>query len=230
MGVCKRHTRRGRSSNPNIQTLVGEVFGRLTVLKDDGSRSSSGAVSWLCRCSCGSLTHRVGSILKRTPNSSCGCYTIDRMKASKFAKTHGMSATKVYKNWFSMKRRCTDPKHKNYKEYGARGIKVCESWLSFEIFYKDMGGPPKGMTLDRKDNNKGYYKDNCRWASHTVQMNNTRKNTYLILNGITKTMAEWARDPVIIALGLDYYTIRGRRTVCKWSDSKILTTPHKNKE
>jgi hypothetical protein len=99
---------------------------------------------------------------------------------------HGMYGTKTYNTWHSMKKRCKNKSEASFKHYGERGITVCEKWLTFEGFYEDMGDRPDGMTLDRIDNNKGYFKDNCRWASKTTQSSNKRtfKNNKLGIKGV----------------------------------------------
>ena len=90
-----------------------------------------------------------------------------------FIKNNGISKTRAYKSWVEMKRRCNDPKRPQYKHYGARGIIICDRWLeSFRNFYEDMGERPEGMTLDRIDNSKGYYKENCRWSTCKTQSEN----------------------------------------------------------
>lgn len=89
--------------------------------------------------------------------------------------THGLSRSKTYRVWTNMKRRCLVRSHPTYKHYGARNIKICEQWLKFENFYKDMGEAPIGKSLDRVDNEKGYDKENCRWATPKEQNLNTRR-------------------------------------------------------
>jgi len=107
--------------------------------------------------------------------------------------------------WYAMHRRCYNPKCSGYINYGARGIKVCAQWSVFEIFYKDMGPSPIGTSLDRKNNNKGYYKTNCRWATRVQQENNRRNNVRITFKGRTQTLAEWSRE-----LGINHSTLHNR--------------------
>jgi len=111
------------------------------------------------------------------------------------AKTHGWTGTKTYKVWSSMKERCLNKDHKNFANYGGRGIAVCERWQTFENFLADMGPAPERMSLDRKDNDAGYSPENCRWATQLTQANNRSSNHPVTAFGETKTRAEWLRDP-----------------------------------
>jgi hypothetical protein len=107
-------------------------------------------------------------------------------------KTHGYASRgpkpPTYQSWCDMKRRCLDPLRQGYENYGGRGIKVCERWLFFGNFLQDMGECPKGLTLERIDNNKGYYKDNCKWATRAEQSRNKReyKNSTSGVRGVAK--------------------------------------------
>ena len=100
----------------------------------------------------------------------------------------------TYTSWQSMKQRCLAPKHEQYKNYGARGITICDRWLhSFENFLEDMGERPKGKTLGRLDSNGNYEKNNCKWQTSLEQGQHKRNNQYLTLGNTTLTFAQWAR-------------------------------------
>jgi hypothetical protein len=102
--------------------------------------------------------------------------------------------SKTYLAWQYMKARCNNSKSQNYKYYGGRGITICDRWLnSFKNFLEDMGEKPKGLTLERIDNNGNYEPDNCKWATWIEQRNNTRSNRWISYNGETRTVAQWAR-------------------------------------
>jgi hypothetical protein len=109
-------------------------------------------------------------------------------------KRHGVG-TSTYNIWQGMVARCRSPKSKDYARYGGRGITVCESWFSFPNFLADMGERPTGLTLDRRDNNAGYNKENCRWATQQEQDANKRNSVHITAFGETKILAEWVRDP-----------------------------------
>lgn len=106
--------------------------------------------------------------------------------------THGKSYSKEYNTWSSMKARCINKSSSKYSAYGGRGITICTRWFVFENFFDDMGPQPKGMTLERIDNDLGYSPENCKWASMAEQQRNKRNNVYLTYNGETKTLTEWA--------------------------------------
>src|SRR5215510_2760970 len=136
-----------------------------------------------------------------------------------FRPEHGLTGTRVYKTWRSMKERCLNPKNPSYKCYGGRGIKICERWLSFENFLADMGDKPLGLTLERKDNNGDYTPENCYWATAKEQARNRGTNRYLTYNGITKTLTEWAEEKGMSPAAL------ARRLNAEWSLEEALTLP-----
>lgn len=147
----------------------GQRYGRLLVLVRDGSDKFK-AATWKCRCDCGRTTIVVGQELIKGTTKSCGC--LQKELARELMVRHGHTRTKVYAVWASMIARCSNPDHQAWKRYGGRGIKVCQRWHKFENFLTDMGQPPLKKSLDRINNGKGYYKNNCRWASRKVQANN----------------------------------------------------------
>lgn len=116
--------------------------------------------------------------------------------------------TSEYYRWRAMKDRCLNPRNKDYRHYGGRGITICERWFRFENFLCDMGRCPKGMTLERKDTNKGYSPENCIWAPWQAQQQNTRKNVFITAFGKTQHLSAWARE-----LGIPVVTIFQRMKV-----------------
>ena len=109
-------------------------------------------------------------------------------------RNHGKSNDSIYRIWKGMKNRCNNHGNDNYIRYGARGIRVCTRWLSFKNFYEDMGDKPKGMSLDRIDNNGDYCKKNCRWATRKQQQRNMRSNHFIAYRGREQCISAWAEE------------------------------------
>lgn len=109
-------------------------------------------------------------------------------------KRHGMRYTRAYRIWTGMMSRCRNPRAHAFERYGGRGIMVCDRWLDFAAFFEDMGDPPQGKTLDRIDNERGYSKENCRWATSTEQNNNSSANVHVTAFGVTKPLKQWAAE------------------------------------
>ena len=130
----------------------------------------------LYRCDCGTEKEIMDSSVKRGNTKSCGCLLRENgRKTAKLNTTHGMRYTKEYECWKSMKQRCSNPNKDGYKNYGGRGIKVCDRWLnSFENFYADMGPKPVGHSIDRINNDGNYEPKNCKWSSNSDQAYNRR--------------------------------------------------------
>jgi hypothetical protein len=129
-----------------------------------------------------------------------------------------------YSCWSNMKQRCKNPKSPEYKNYGARGIKVCDRWEIFDNFLEDMGKRPGSeYSLERINGGKNYEPSNCKWATLKEQNNNTRRNVKLTHGGKTQTLTAWSEE-----LGLPFYTLRQRYRY-GWSDERILTQPYQER-
>lgn len=156
--------------------LTGIKFARLAVIERDMSyppATGGKSVFWRCFCDCMRTVSVRGAKLKNGETTSCGCARNDAIRRT--ATTHKMTGTKIYRIWKGMISRCTYPSSTSYPWYGARGITVCSKWRSFENFYADVGDPPPGKSLDRRDNNGNYEPGNCRWATKEEQTTNRRK-------------------------------------------------------
>jgi hypothetical protein len=171
--------------------LIGQKFGRLTVLEYAGDRK------WNCVCGCGEKSRVQTGHLRNGDTKSCGCLhrelTRKRLKGTAFGRTHGMTGTATHGTWKAMVSRCTNKSHKNYSHYGGRGITICEHWRKFENFLADMGEKPKGLTLERIDNDGNYEPGNCRWATQAEQSRNHSRNHNITLFGITLCLSDWAK-------------------------------------
>jgi hypothetical protein len=207
-----------------VHDLTGQRFGMLTVVERSGS-NTRGRATWQCRCDCGNDVIVVGSDLISNKSTSCGCKRSASLSAfNKETKTsHGMRYTRLYREWRSMKNRCSCENWEDYGNYGGRGITVCPEWAdSFEAFrdWALANGYRDDLTLDRRDVDGNYEPSNCRWATQAQQANNKRNSRYLEYNGEVKTVKEWADE-----LGLNYSTLYSRITTKGWSTEKALTTP-----
>lgn len=206
---------------PNIHNfldLQGSNFGRLIVLGFAGTNKSRNSL-WFCRCECGLITKVQSGNLKNGTTTSCGCFMVEQMIEMKTTHGHRVNykSSPTYASWESMSQRCNNPKYHRYPDYGGRGIQVCQRWLKFENFLADMGERPEGKTLERKENDKGYYPENCKWATVIEQANNKRNNHFLTYEGKTQTIAQWANE-----IGMLRSVLSSRIHRC-WSIEKALT-------
>lgn len=164
-----KRTMSEKTPNP----VAGTPFGRWTVTDSTPVRKGRDLYFNL-KCTCGNTGLKSKGSLVSGKSSSCGCLHSELLSVR--AKTHGMSATPIYAVWNMMRQRCQVPTNKQYKDYGGRGIKVCEKWQNFEGFFEDMGLTPfEGASIERNDTNGDYEKANVRWANREEQNNNTRK-------------------------------------------------------
>lgn len=180
------------------------------------------AAYWNCECKCGKLFVILAG--NRRKQESCGC--VAHQNVIKAATTHGMTNSSEYNIWKGICKRCRLKSDPAYYKYGGRGIDVCDRWFdSFQNFYADMGPRPKGMSIDRIDNDKGYSLDNCRWATYTAQSRNKRSNHLIEYNGKKMCITEWSEKT-----GIRKDTLRRRLVNYKWPVEKALTTPVNREE
>lgn len=181
-----------------MNNLVGRRFGRLVVIEDSGTKRSKGGHTyrmWRCKCDCGNYKELSTGNLTSGNTKSCGCLKADRN--SYIYTTHGESKSKLYSVWGTIKDRCYRENCKGYKNYGARGIRMCESWKNdFQKFHDWAmeNGYREGLTIERKDINGNYCPENCIWVPRAEQSKNRRNCHYITYRGATKTLSEWSRE------------------------------------
>lgn len=200
--------------------LTSMTFGLLTVLRFKRIRTFSDGSKrpvWECRCKCSNITEVIHNNLIRGGTKSCGCLKDNRSKI-----THGHSIGKMsrtYAAWSAMKYRCLARSCNAFPNYGGRGIKICDRWMRFENFLKDMGECPPHLTLERIDNDDNYRPGNCEWREMAEQNRNRRDSVKLTVGGNTLNASVWCRT-----LGMAKSTLHNRLRR-GWTSEKALTTP-----
>lgn len=165
---------------PAFIDLTGQRFGRLTVIRTASERTKTGNFQWVCYCDCGTEVNVISNNLRNGHTKSCGCY--ERERISETQATHRQSHKRLYNVWSGMKQRCYNKKSKFYKDYGGRGIKVCEEWRhDYQAFHDwayangyDEAAPKWKCTIDRIDVDGDYHPENCRWVDMKTQRHNRR--------------------------------------------------------
>lgn len=203
--------------------LTGQKFGRLVVIKRV-ENDKYGNHRWLCQCDCKHEVIVLGFNLKTGHTKSCGCLqkekTIER--STKHGHKKNGKPTREYKSWADMIQRCTNPNDQQWKDYGGRNIKVCKRWLGkdgFIHFIADMGRCPLGCTLERRKNKKGYYLDNCKWATPKEQARNRRNNRYEMYKGKNRLFVELCEE-----YNMPYMVVYNRFYNYGWTLEEALTT------
>jgi hypothetical protein len=196
-----------------FKDITGEVFGELTVLGYAGVKrhpSKKTSSLWVCRCACGKEIIAHGVNLKKGTAKTCGCSR----------GSHHMSDTPEYIAWEAINQRCNNQENPNYKNYGARGISMCERWRSFEAFIEDVGPRPSSKhSIDREDNSGGYTPENCRWATGKIQHRNKRSNRIITIGGVSRCLVEWCEITGVSANGFIKRVKKG------WADKDLLSPP-----
>lgn len=176
---------------------VGYKYGMLLVLSEGKTVKSitnnrhNTTVYWICQCDCGKLKEISGNDLRSGDTKSCGCQRY--IMSSKGSRTHGLSKSLEYDIWVHIKQRCTNPENKAFHNYGKRQITMCDRWIeSFENFYADMGRKPKGLSVERRDNDGNYEPSNCYWGTRSEQSRNRRDNIWLEHDGENMVLQDWA--------------------------------------
>lgn len=198
---------------------IGNRYGRLEVLTFQEVVNSSAA--WKCRCDCSKEVTVRGSDLRAGKTLSCGCFNREMTRNMLLEHGHATRRCKsrTFLAWQEAKRRCFNPGRKNYPDYGGRGITMCASWeRSFPKFLEDMGECPDGLSLDRRDNDGNYCKDNCRWATRMEQNNNSRNCHYIRFEGRSQSIAAWAREMSLPSRVLRWRIYAG------WTIARAFTT------
>ena len=229
------------SHYPHSKDLTGEVFDKLTVVERIGHGYDHRNYYW-CKCKCENMVVRNDSELRKGRKCSCGCdaekaYRMAGKRISKSRTTHGLSSTKLYKIWKSMRARCNRPTDKAYYQYGGRGIKVCPEWNNlkdgfinfynwahangYSDYYETHND--KYISIDRIDVDGNYCPENCRWVNNYVQSNNRTSNIYFQLDRYVFTLTIWSR-----ILNINRATMHDRLNELKWSlKDSVLTIPNK---
>jgi hypothetical protein len=182
-----RRYERGLPQRPRKPIVAGEKFGYLIAI-ERSRRAAKEPAKWNCQCICGKTVSVVSGSLRNGNTASCGC------KAYEGRTKHGMSKSHIYGIWLQMLARCERAEHPMFHHYGGRGIKVSEPWHEFAQFNTDMSPKPKGMSLERRNNDGPYSKENCVWASQKSQCNNTRRTIRIIFKGRTLSLTQWAEQ------------------------------------
>lgn len=198
-----------------MKDLSGMRFGRYIVLEFSHRKGKN--YYWKCKCDCGNERVVNSGGLNNGQSRSCGCYNRE------IITKHGLDGNKLYHVLLGMKNRCYSDKSNSYKDYGGRGIKVCEEWLNNPQVFVDWAlenGYKEGLSIERIDVNGNYEPSNCKWANKKEQANNTRTNIYYIYEGRTLTLSQWAEE-----LGMKMNTLHYRLRIKGWNIEKAFKKP-----
>lgn len=200
------------------QKHIGKKYSRLVIL--DLDHISNNHRYYKCKCDCGKMVVVGFAHLRSGAIKSCGCLWEENKH--EYRKKHGFAKKEpLYSTWRGIKQRCYNKNHSRYKEYGGRGIVMCEDWKNNYLIFRKWAlesGYKTGLTIDRINNEAGYYPNNCRWVTNKVQQSNKRTNHFITFNGETKTISEWAYEK-----GISASLLQARIGKLGWSIEKALT-------
>lgn len=204
--------------------IIGKKFGKLVVI-GRSENTKQGKAKWICKCECGNIKKKpvTTSDLISGKVISCGCYYKTSNKGRN--KTHGDTGKRLWNIWMSMKNRCYCESNQEYKNYGGRGITVCEEWKSNYESFKTWAmshGYSDNLTIDRIDTDKGYFPDNCRWATYQMQENNRRNNLKITIGNQTHTIRDLSNISGIKPATIIWRYKNG------WNESDLLIKPDYN--
>jgi len=202
----------------NVVDIAGKRFGKLVVINRSWSKRKYHGIIWNCKCDCGNTVEVLASSLINGNTKSCGC-----LKKISYNYKHGDKHKKLYYVWSGIKDRCYRKKSIGYKNYGARGILMCEEWKNDYLAFREWAlsnGYKEGVSIDRIDVNGNYCPENCRWVNTEIQANNKRTNRVLTYNNKSMTVAQWTRF-----LGIKNKDAIYNRLHLGWSEERALSTP-----
>lgn len=177
--------------NARTIDMKGKRYSSLTAMRASG-KAASGDIKWLFKCDCGNEFVANGYYARSGKITTCPSCAAERTRRA--SVKHGMSETVEFSTWTDIQTRCYNQNTKAFPDYGGRGVRVCDRWLSsFENFLLDMGTRPSaGHSIERNDVNGNYEPDNCRWATKAEQARNKRNTRFVEINGVTKRLQDWA--------------------------------------
>lgn len=211
--------------------LSGMRFSRVTVIRKSGYKRNGGVV-WVCRCDCGTFCSATTNHLRMGKKKSCGCITRENAASGDHQRTHGMTKTKIYQKWLGIKKRCNNPNEQNFRNYGARGIKICKEWKNdFSAFRDYVSALPhygeEGYSLDRINNDGNYEPGNLRWATKHEQNTNRRNSAFYEYKGNKIPLTDLSK-----LVNVPYGTLRSRyqqhREILKKEEKERLKDGGKN--
>lgn len=206
--------------NRPYEDLTGQRFGRLMVIKRVANKYNR--IFFLCKCDCGNEKEICGKRLSIGQTRSCGCLAAESIR-NRSLKHGYANKERLYRIWKGMRQRCNNVNNPKYKDYGGRGVKICDEWDNYLVFreWALQNGYTDELSIDRVNVDGDYEPSNCRWSTDNTQANNKRINHYVTINNETHTLAEWANISGISLSTLKY------RVRNKWEAKNLLNTPKK---